>query len=437
MCFIAILLAMFTANVMAQNGDLQSKTLDLSPSAPQLTCGTADIRVSWQVGTTDFNAAYLGARLSIGIPDGYDGPTAIIKVSASDGGSYFGSPFFVATPDGQTGTWKVDLTATTIPSGVILYFEADDIDILDDASGTLPIVGNLSYTAGNGTDDDSSNDDISHTTFVLASAPPTVTAVPNCESSSTGIAGINATGTGNSFSGALSYSWTGPNGYTSTVEDPTNLTNAGVYTVTVEDTKRCTSTASVELTGQNCAPFPVEYKTFNVFKETFDAFLRWETASEVNNRSFIIERSFDGRSFDKIGEVAGNGTTTTVEGYSFLDEGVGQPLNVETVYYRLRQIDFNGDFEYSEVKSVRFEKDANDVKLYPNPAKDMITLEASNDCEDCLVSIYDYQGKMVKQLPFISGSIINTADFNAGVYSVRLVNAASHTVSLKRLVIVK
>jgi len=93
--------------------------------------------------------------------------------------------------------------------------------------------------------------------------------------------------------------------------------------------------------------------------------LNWITATEINNSHFEVERSNDGVSFLNIASVPGNGTTTETKNYSYKD------LNLEngTYYYRLKQVNYDGSFEYLNVINVeitlpvRFELSQN----YPNP----------------------------------------------------------------------
>lgn len=95
--------------------------------------------------------------------------------------------------------------------------------------------------------------------------------------------------------------------------------------------------------------------------------LNWVTASEENNNYFEVERSLDGISFEKIGEVTGVGNSSSIQNYRFIDRF---PLSGR-LYYRLRQVDFNGTFEYSEVISVTFEglESALHLSIFPNPVQ--------------------------------------------------------------------
>ena len=97
-------------------------------------------------------------------------------------------------------------------------------------------------------------------------------------------------------------------------------------------------------------PLPVEMLYFNAKIDGTDAILEWATASELNNDRFEVERSLDGINYEYIGEVEGNGTTDLQVVYQFIDIAPRQGLN----YYRLKQVDYDGAFEYSDVTFADF-----------------------------------------------------------------------------------
>ncbi|MDC3352131.1 hypothetical protein OAV92_02680 [Crocinitomicaceae bacterium] len=79
---------------------------------------------------------------------------------------------------------------------------------------------------------------------------------------------------------------------------------------------------------------------FNVGKEDYGTVLTWETISENDNDYFAIERSYDGKSFEEIASISGAGTSAEHLYYRYTDP---TPHNKEWVYYRIRQVDFNGE----------------------------------------------------------------------------------------------
>ncbi len=144
---------------------------------------------------------------------------------------------------------------------------------------------------------------------------------------------------------------------------------------------------------------PVELASFSASVIQGRIMLEWTTASELNNNGFEIERSVDGSAFVTIGFVEGKGTTTEVNFYSFDDLS---PLTENnTVYYRLKQVDFDGKFSYSKTINVEFNMLEDFVlkQNYPNPFNPSTIVEY-NIREAGLVSlkVYDVLGKEVATL---------------------------------------
>ena len=107
---------------------------------------------------------------------------------------------------------------------------------------------------------------------------------------------------------------------------------------------------------------PVRIKTFSVAQQDEDAVrVQWTTSSEQNSHSFEVQRSLDGETFTTIGTLPAAGFSEQLLTYSFIDEKPEQGEN----YYRLKQNDFDGQSQYSEVRSVEF-LGASFIDVYPN-----------------------------------------------------------------------
>jgi hypothetical protein len=144
-------------------------------------------------------------------------------------------------------------------------------------------------------------------------------------------------------------------------------------------------------------PLPVNLDGFTAIRksETTVA-LNWKTRGEINNEKFEIERSFDGINFIRVGTVNGNGTTNTVMVYQFEDQVLASASPV--LYYRLKQVDFNGDFEYSEIKRVANTTSAVDLKAWYNQSEQKIQVSTiSNVAEPVTITVVDIQGRVVAQ----------------------------------------
>ena len=145
----------------------------------------------------------------------------------------------------------------------------------------------------------------------------------------------------------------------------------------------------------NTNPLPVELTAFEAELENNQVALSWATASETNNKHFIVQKR-SGNDWQRIGRVKGHGTSMEAHSYRFRDANV-QPR--QTYYYRLKQVDFDGSYEYSEIKAVSTEGDRNSgLSLYPNPTADRLYLQLDgSQSRNMDVTIYSAQGQVVYQ----------------------------------------
>jgi Secretion system C-terminal sorting domain len=142
------------------------------------------------------------------------------------------------------------------------------------------------------------------------------------------------------------------------------------------------------MSGACAAALPIELSNFQAANKGNRNILTWTTLTELNNKMFKIERSFDGKTFTEIGEVKGAGTTEFPRSYTFYDDG---PLSIS--YYRLRQIDFDGKTKPSNIVSVSLNKNSN-IALFPNPTKDKIAFNTTA-FEPNRVVVYNNLGQIV------------------------------------------
>ena len=148
--------------------------------------------------------------------------------------------------------------------------------------------------------------------------------------------------------------------------------------------------------------------------------LNWKTASVKNNSHFDLERSEDGKRFEKIITIKANGNTNAQQSYSYLDKA--SPF--EITYYRLKQVDIDGKFNYSNTIAVQSDYEEK-FSLYPNPFKDEINVVVSDDFKnDTKVYLYDMFGR-IQNIPFtINETYINlkTNNLPIGNYVLKVVN---------------
>jgi len=139
---------------------------------------------------------------------------------------------------------------------------------------------------------------------------------------------------------------------------------------------------------------PVDLTSFEAVVKGERVNLTWSTASELENLGFEIQRSTDGYKWEMLGFVKGKGTTFDIQKYEWMDK---KPYFSQTNYYRLKQIDFDDSYEYSEIT---VSKISNKVELvfYPNPVRDYVTIEIGNEHEGVYIEVFDMKGRLVKSL---------------------------------------
>ena len=186
-------------------------------------------------------------------------------------------------------------------------------------------------------------------------------------------------------------------------------------------------------------PLPVELLSFTAKKETKGVLLEWETATEVNNAFFQVERSLDGKVFDAISKVEGVGNSDITQSYQMMDKNPRTGIN----YYRLKQVDFDGDFEYHPIVSVDMApiKEAS-LQLFPNPAIDKVNVFLPSSVEGPAdIAIYNAMGQLVKTTTIDLAKGNNTTDIDIqelamGRYTL-IVNYAGQRLTQAPLVIQK
>ena len=174
-------------------------------------------------------------------------------------------------------------------------------------------------------------------------------------------------------------------GYTSRDSNLNTLSMAGV------------NSFSRWTTGSINNPLPVELLTFTAKLENAQtAGLDWITASEINNDHFDIERSEDGKVLIKVGEEKGHGTTSFQNVYHY-DDAFGI-VNVNILYYRLKQVDYNGKYQYSEIRKLNLTGESEKVTAWYNGLDDKTEISLDFDkATQGSIRMIDIQGKLLAE----------------------------------------
>jgi hypothetical protein len=140
-------------------------------------------------------------------------------------------------------------------------------------------------------------------------------------------------------------------------------------------------------------PLPIELVKFDAFQTGKSVEIIWQTISETNNDFFTVEKSQDGKHWEKLGIIKGAGNSSQLLNYNFKDTNPYFPIS----YYRLKQNDYDGNYKYSQIKSVNINStEGGSIKVYPNPVINQVILDFSHASEKATpITVYDLTGKDV------------------------------------------
>ncbi|MEO1263630.1 MAG: T9SS type A sorting domain-containing protein [Bacteroidota bacterium] len=167
---------------------------------------------------------------------------------------------------------------------------------------------------------------------------------------------------------------------------------------------------------------PVELLDFRAAKYEETIQLKWRTGSEINNFGFAIERSTDAINWQPIGFVDGQGNSLETRNYYYSDEHPFSGVN----YYRLKQMDYDGEHEYSKILSVALNSSTDQLRLFPNPTTDLVNLEFESDFVGPAVwEMLDFTGRRVAFKSVLldgtnSKSTIGLSEIPPGIYLLQL-----------------
>ncbi len=211
------------------------------------------------------------------------------------------------------------------------------------------------------------------------------------------------------------------------------LTSAGTYnfevyfSVTTNNIGGCASVIYENNGGSNfigtftvSTPLSVKFEDISVKRKDNNNELSWTTASETNNDYFEIQHSKDGQIFETIGKVKGNGNSTETQNYTYLHSNV----SAKDSYYRLKQVDYDGRYEYSSIVSVGLDtENLKPLAIAPNPVTDMLNVFGLDD--DATYKITDFAGRQYLSGFIAPGQTLEVSSLNSGFYLVTIQNGTS------------
>jgi hypothetical protein len=219
---------------------------------------------------------------------------------------------------------------------------------------------------------------------------------------------------------AYTYSWSPSAGLTNpNIKNPLASVNvATTYTVTATHPSNtsCQLTATV-LVPANCAILPVNMLSFDAQLENNHVSVTWATASEINCRNFVVEKSKDGFNFISTATLACHNSSGN-SAYSFIDE---YPYT-GTSYYRVKQTDLNGKLFYTDIREIKISE--LQARIYPNPFSANLNIELGGKPEELVeVRVTDIQGRIIYSQKLAGDAkVMLGAEYSAGVYFIQLID---------------
>lgn len=234
----------------------------------------------------------------------------------------------------------------------------------------------------------------------------------------------------------VQYHGTSPYGFPGTYSGPTQLISNVTVTESEDHTMYLVSFqvsgfSGFFISGQSEAALPVTLVSFQAKKRENEAYLQWQTSSEINASTFEIERSADGRNWQYLGQVASKGGEATHTDYSYTDALPQAGTNM----YRLKMTDLDGSFSYSRIAALEFEGET--VAVYPNPATGVsatgvpaVRVKGVKPENIRNVRLLDSAGRLVLQ-PVMREGAMDVSRLPSGIYAVEIEMKDGNRHSLK------
>jgi hypothetical protein len=186
------------------------------------------------------------------------------------------------------------------------------------------------------------------------------------------------------------------------------------------------------LNGGAASPLPIELLSFTATPNNRQVDLAWQTATETNNNYFEVEKTINGTDWEFVCKQNGAGNSTTMLSYTDVDKN---PY-MGTSYYRLKQVDFDGQYTYSQIETVNFNGQSETI-VYPNPNKGDFTVKMiAETAGNTTIKLFDNLGKiLVSQENTTTKGVnfwnISTTDLPNGIYFLQIQNKDNEVIKLE------
>lgn len=220
------------------------------------------------------------------------------------------------------------------------------------------------------------------------------------------------------------------------VDDPSWLA-AGtplVEQIDIRNSSRDATTPTIGAYEKTDIVLPIELLSFDAScNESVE--LKWQTSSEINNDYFVIEKSYNAAVWYEVGIVEGSGNSEKIIEYSW-EENI---TNLSNSYYRLKQVDYDGYYSFSNYINVFCEERNLSVDVFPNPVQDILNIRLnSSSFEQVNINLYSSIGQIVVSEKFHDSNLakIDLSNLNSGVYML-IVQDENHSKIYTQKIIVK
>lgn len=175
-------------------------------------------------------------------------------------------------------------------------------------------------------------------------------------------------------------------------------------------------------------PLPVKLVSFSAAREGNTATLSWSTSEESNSDYFDVQRSGDGKAWEKLKTVTAKGESSVEVQYSAVDDS---PMGGNNLY-RLKMVDKDGTFAFSKIQSVEFDDLKTGYTLFPNPVSDKLNFKSTEDWNSVSsIKIYNTQGVEVYTSPLVPVKEVDVKSLPSGTYVVKLSRGSRQSQSYK------
>jgi len=214
-----------------------------------------------------------------------------------------------------------------------------------------------------------------------------------------------------------------------------NLVPAAQITVFLTYSQGATggTSGSVICNVASSGPLPVILSGFYVQRNDKEVVATWQTQQEINTSHFEIERAFENNSFEKIGTIDAAGTSNASKTYTFRDKS---NINSGVTFYRIKMIDKDGSFSYTEAKTVKGSVAKFDFTIFPNPSLGNAKLTINGLNEPTEVQVLDVSGRLIKSITLNNTNTTQLNNLQKGNYFIHVTGKVTGITGVKKLAVI-